>query len=318
MMLLSLFPVVLLSVSAVLVDGVASQLRTFRDTDRTTGMTVVCDKCPPGTFMKARCTSTHKSECAPCPQGSFTELWNYIGKCLRCGACGQNQVEKTACSAERDCQCECKKGYYYKKNYDMCFLHSECPPGQGVLTQGTADEDTVCHTCPNGSYSDTVSAHQNCTEHTICKDAGLELVLKGSIWHNSVCTSNEELKSRNGGDYLKEILPTFFVHQKMSLRRLRQILHRLPSEDRKKQGGTSGLNYSQLNVRINTWVTSATGKQIQQLPEILNQTGAISAGEKLQKKLRRINSRLSELCSLGNALFKIHCYFHQVLVLSIS
>lgn len=104
----------------------------------------------------------------------------------------------------------------------------------------------------------------------------------------------------DGGDYLKEILPTFFVHQKMSLRRLRQILHRLPSEDKKKQGGTSGLNYSQLNVRINTWVTSATGKQIQQLPEILTQTGAISAGDKLQNKLRRINSRLNELCSLGN------------------
>uniref|UniRef100_A0A8C9XV11 TNFR-Cys domain-containing protein n=1 Tax=Sander lucioperca TaxID=283035 RepID=A0A8C9XV11_SANLU len=169
----------LLSARVALVIGVAAPLLTFRNTDQITGNSLECDRCPPGTFMRAPCTATQKTQCAPCPQGSFTELWNYIGKCLRCGVCGHNEVEKTACTANSNCQCQCKQGYYHKKNYDMCVRHSECPSGQEVLTKGTADEDTVCQTCPDGSYSDTVS-----------------LVLKGSIWHDSMCTSCEELKSR--------------------------------------------------------------------------------------------------------------------------
>ena len=135
-LLLSLLPVMLLSLRTALVDGVAAPPLTFQDTDPLTGTPVVCDRCAPGTFLRARCTATRKSECAPCPAGSFTELWNYIGKCLRCGVCGQKQVVKTACSADSDCRCECKQGYYYKKKYDMCLRHSECPSGQEVLTQG--------------------------------------------------------------------------------------------------------------------------------------------------------------------------------------
>ncbi|XP_044026823.1 tumor necrosis factor receptor superfamily member 6B-like [Siniperca chuatsi] len=298
MMLLSLFPVVLLSLRATLVGGVAEPHPTFTDRDPNTGRTVVCDRCPPGTYLRARCTDTQKSECAPCPAGSFTELWNYIGKCLRCGVCSQNQVVKTACSADSDCQCECKQGYYYEKKYDMCLRHSECQSGQGVLTKGTADEDTVCQMCPKGTYSDTVSAHQNCTEHKHCNASGLELVLKGSTWHDSVCASCEGLRSRDGADYLKEILPAFFVHQKMPITRLRRVVQRLPSEGDRKQKETSGLNLSDLHVRINTWVASATAKQIRQLPKILPR--ANSAGERLQRKLQRIDSHLNELCFGGN------------------
>uniref|UniRef100_A0A8C9XT35 TNFR-Cys domain-containing protein n=1 Tax=Sander lucioperca TaxID=283035 RepID=A0A8C9XT35_SANLU len=254
-----------------LVIGVAAPLLTFRNTDQITGNSLECDRCPPGTFMRAPCTATQKTQCAPCPQGSFTELWNYIGKCLRCGVCGHNEVEKTACTANSNCQCQCKQGYYHKKNYDMCVRHSECPSGQEVLTKGTADEDTVCQTCPDGSYSDTVS-----------------LVLKGSIWHDSMCTSCEELKSRG------EITTSPPNHTTI------WVMHKLPSEDGKRQGATSGLNLSDLHARINAWVASASANQIRQLPEILAKTGANSAGERLQSKLQRIDSNLKQLCALGN------------------
>lgn len=137
-MLLSLFPavVLLLSLRAARVDGVAAPPLTFKDTDRMTGASLECDRCPPGTYLRARCTSTQKSQCAPCPSGSFTELWNYIGKCLRCDVCGQNQVVKRACTADSNCHCECKQGYYYKTEYDMCIGHSACPVGEGVLSNG--------------------------------------------------------------------------------------------------------------------------------------------------------------------------------------
>lgn len=126
----------LLATRAALLDGVAAQTPTFVHTDPHTGGPVVCDSCAPGTYLSASCTSTRKSVCAPCPPGSFTELWNYIGRCLRCGVCGQNQVEKTACTAKSDCQCQCKQGFYYRDADEMCVRHSECPVGQQVLSKG--------------------------------------------------------------------------------------------------------------------------------------------------------------------------------------
>ncbi|XP_076610949.1 tumor necrosis factor receptor superfamily member 6B [Chaetodon auriga] len=284
MMLVSFLLVLLLSTRAALAEGVAPE----------------CDRCPPGTYLRARCTPTEKSDCAPCPAGSFTELWNYIGKCLRCGVCGQNQRVKTACTASSDSQCECQQGYYYKKKYDLCLPHSECPPGQEVLTLGTADEDTVCKVCPNGTFSDTFSPHKNCTEHKSCEAAGLQLLLKGSTWHDSVCVSCQDHSLKDGADYLKEIIPAFFAHQKIHIRRLRRIVHKLPSEDCKRQGKKSGLSLSDLHKRINAWVSSATATQIRQLPAILTKTGADGAGERLQNKLQRIDSRLPELCAFGN------------------
>ncbi|XP_029299267.1 tumor necrosis factor receptor superfamily member 6B-like isoform X2 [Cottoperca gobio] len=279
---------------AVGMDGVAEQIRTFTYTDPVSGSSVECDRCPPGTYLRARCTSTAKSVCVPCPSGSFTELWNSIAKCLRCGVCGHYEVVRTACSADSDLQCECNQGYYYKKSSGMCHRHRQCPSGQEVLTKGGADEDTTCHSCPIGTYSDTASAHQNCTQHKRCDAPELQLVLKGSTWHDSVCKKREELESRDGGDYLKEILPAFFVHQKMCIRRLRQIVHKLRSEDGKKQR-SSGLNLSALHVQINTWVASATANQIRQLPAILTKTGANSAGERLLNKLKKIDSNLSQI-----------------------
>lgn len=65
-----------------------------------------------------------------------------------------------------------------------------------MSSPGTADEDTVCHSCPNGTYSNTVSALKNCTQHKSCDAPGLKLVLKGSAWHDSVCTSCQELVLR--------------------------------------------------------------------------------------------------------------------------
>ncbi|XP_022058148.1 tumor necrosis factor receptor superfamily member 6B-like [Acanthochromis polyacanthus] len=283
-----------------LVDSDASPAKTFELQDPVTGNPVICDRCPPGTYLRDRCSSTHKSQCAPCPPGSFTELWNHIGKCLRCGVCGYNMIEKTACTADSDCQCECKPGYYFKEEYDMCVRHSECPAGQGVASQGTANKDTVCHICSNNTYSDVSSAHNNCTEHQMCSDVEL---LKGSIWHNSICANCGVLK--DGGEYLKEILPAFFVQHKMNIKRLRRIVHRLPLEDGKKQAGTSEFNLLQLRYRINTWVASATPEQIRELPGILDKTGASSAGERLQNKLQRIDTNVKEQCTLGNEVLAV-------------
>ncbi|KAK5854602.1 hypothetical protein PBY51_004782 [Eleginops maclovinus] len=291
-MLVSLLPfMLLLSLRIARSEDVAPIVRTFTYT--ATGESLECDMCPPGTYLRARCTATQKSVCSPCPSGSYTELWNYIGRCLRCGACGHFEEVKTPCTAERDCQCQCAQGYYYQRNNEMCFRHKECRSGQEVLTKGTADEDTVCHNCPTDTYSNTYSSVYNCSQHKSCNAEGLKLVLKGSAWHDSVCTNCEELNSKDGGDYLKEILPAFFVHHNIPTRRLRRIAHKLPTKDGKKQV-VSGLDPSELHSRINSWVASATASQIRQLPDILKKTG-VNCDDRLVSKLQKIDSNLQQI-----------------------
>ncbi|XP_034017031.1 tumor necrosis factor receptor superfamily member 6B-like isoform X2 [Thalassophryne amazonica] len=273
----------------------ADPMRTFSCTDPSTGRALVCDRCPPGTYLRARCTAMQKSQCVPCPPGSYTELWNHISKCLRCSVCGQNQVLKTACTAHSDCQCQCQSGYYYHAKYDMCLRHKVCAPGQGVLHEGTSNEDTVCYECPSGTFSDTSSAQQNCTTHRSCSVSGMQLLLKGSSWHDSVCWSCNN--SQDGANYLKEIIPAFFVHQHMHIKRLRRVVHRLRSEDGKTKEDVSELDRATLYARIKPWVGSATSQQIRQLPAILQRIGANGATEKLENKLQRIDTQLSAPCA---------------------
>ncbi|XP_038135683.1 tumor necrosis factor receptor superfamily member 6B-like [Cyprinodon tularosa] len=287
---------ILLNAGPWLVSGDASAL-TYEGRDPISGRAVQCDRCPPGTFLRATCSSVKKSECSPCPQGSFTELWNYIGRCLRCGVCGRNQVVKKACTADSDCQCECKEGYFYDQRYETCLQHKECPSGSGVLAKGTPEKDTVCSICSPGTFSNISSTDRSCAQHRNCSEAGLVLVLKGSTWHDNVCANCGELK--DGATYLKEIIPAFFMHHPMKIQRLRRIVQRLPSEDGKKQGRPSELSFSKLHSQISSWVSSATPEQIRQLSAFLLKTKAIHAGEKLQRKLNRIVSNLSMQCDGG-------------------
>lgn len=43
---------------------------------------------------------------------------------------------KRACTVDSDCQCECKQGFYQAGLDDLCLPHSQCPLGQGVLSNG--------------------------------------------------------------------------------------------------------------------------------------------------------------------------------------
>ncbi|XP_060948343.1 tumor necrosis factor receptor superfamily member 6B-like [Limanda limanda] len=291
----SLVSMVLLVVHAVLLDGAL----TFKQTDPVTGTQLVCEGCAPGTYLRARCTDTSRSECAPCAPGSYTEIWNYIRKCLRCSTCGRYEVARTRCTAHSDTQCACKEGLYRPTQNHMCTRHRACASGEGVLSKGTSEQNTVCHVCSNGTFSDSVSALQNCTAPKSCDGAGQHLLLRSAPWHDSVCTSCSEL--RDGASYLREILPAFFLHHSMSEKRLRRLVHLLPSEDGKSQGGTAALQLPELNARLNTWIASAAEKQIRQLPAVLKRIGTGSSGERLHSKLQRIDSGVQQLCgALGN------------------
>lgn len=92
--------------------------------------------CPPGTHMAAHCTANRRTECLPCAEHQYTELWNYLPRCIYCNnVCYDNQEVELECSAMNNRVCRCKPGFYSAN--DLCRRHSECQPGLGVKTNGT-------------------------------------------------------------------------------------------------------------------------------------------------------------------------------------
>ncbi|XP_061531188.1 uncharacterized protein LOC133401798 isoform X2 [Phycodurus eques] len=116
-------------------DSASESPPTYKYKDPSTGETLACDKCPPGTHMSAHCTAAARTRCAPCRENHFTELWNYLPKCLYCSnfCTGDKEVE-TQCGPRRNRACRCKLGYFMTE--DDCSRHSECARGHGVLATG--------------------------------------------------------------------------------------------------------------------------------------------------------------------------------------
>lgn len=86
--------------------------------------------------MAAHCTANTRTQCEPCKDDHFTELWNYLPRCLYCdNFCYENQEEEKGCSATSNRLCRCKEGFYWSD--DFCIRHSECGKGSGVKTKGT-------------------------------------------------------------------------------------------------------------------------------------------------------------------------------------
>ncbi|XP_042601946.1 tumor necrosis factor receptor superfamily member 11B-like [Cyprinus carpio] len=165
--------------------GLAMDAHSYRRTDPVTGQQLLCDKCPPGTRMRAHCTISRQTECAPCGAGLYTEFWNYIAYCLRCDACSDHQRVVQPCNGTVNTVCECEAGFFWDQHF--CRRHSACKPGHGVKAPGTPHRDTVCELCADGHYANIMQTHAACVTHSACK-ADEQLVLPGSRWQdNCIC-----------------------------------------------------------------------------------------------------------------------------------
>ncbi|XP_036395643.1 tumor necrosis factor receptor superfamily member 6B-like [Megalops cyprinoides] len=269
--------------------AVTVPLPTYQHQDPITGEILTCNRCPPGHHMHAHCTATHQTKCSPCKPEHFTQYWNYLSKCLYCNNfCGENEFIKQECSPLNNRVCECKDGYY--RNYGLCMRHKECPPGYGVEQRGTAFRDTGCAKCSPSSYSSSSSALEACRNHTDCSSLGLETVMQGAAWHDSICASCEDLKARDRLVYLKEILPDFFAHQKMKLRKMQRLTRILRQKNGKKlRQDTEDANAQKvLQSAVSEWIKDATEERLRALPEILSKLRLNNVADKLVRKINRV------------------------------
>ncbi|CAI9563688.1 unnamed protein product, partial [Staurois parvus] len=154
--------------------------------DRDTHNLLQCDQCPPGSFVKQDCTVEQRTECAPCPSNHYADQWNFDKECQFCSTvCKELQYVKQECNSTRNRHCECAAGHFL--DVEFCISHTECPPGFGVLQQGTPESDTVCGECPKGMFSNVTSATAPCKKQTNCKNLRLKVAHKGSSTEDTVC-----------------------------------------------------------------------------------------------------------------------------------
>ncbi|XP_016376231.1 tumor necrosis factor receptor superfamily member 6B [Sinocyclocheilus rhinocerous] len=244
--------------------GWAADAHSYRRTDPVTGQLLLCDRCPPGTRLRAHCTRSRQTECAPCGPGLFTEFWNYIPDCLRCDACSDHQRAVQPCNGTVNTVCECEAGFFWDQHF--CRRHSACKPGHGVKAPGTPHRDTVCELCADGHYADVTQTHAACVTHSACK-TDEQLVLPGSRWHDNVCATCDHLTQKGLVDLFKPVLSGLHVQYRTSTERLQKLVDRRLR--RKRFGKRAALHPMQ---RLQHWSKETSEEESLNLPSILEES----------------------------------------------
>ncbi|XP_058504190.1 tumor necrosis factor receptor superfamily member 6B-like [Solea solea] len=281
-------PVQLLLLSGVLCGATAEDpVNTFLFTNPRTGEKLTCDKCPPGTYMRAPCTSSAKTQCNPCTSQHFTELWNYLPRCLYCNNfCTDNQEVETECSAVHNRVCRCKEGFYWAE--DFCVRHSKCEPGYGVTAKGTPQSDTVCEMCSEGYFSSSSPSLKTCVKHQECTDGKIAL-LHGSLQRDTVCGTCEELAS--GGETLRTFLSGLLTTHRMRMAKMKTFVTKYINKSVPRQRGP-------LQQEIRAWLARAPEDQLRKLPQMLKASQLSCMADNLETRLMEIKQQ-SPGCSLS-------------------
>uniref|UniRef100_A0A8C8R7L3 TNFR-Cys domain-containing protein n=1 Tax=Pelusios castaneus TaxID=367368 RepID=A0A8C8R7L3_9SAUR len=199
---------------------------TYSWKDPVTHDRVVCNQCPPGTFVAQHCTKDKPTVCAPCPDLHYTQFWNYLEKCRYCNViCGELQAELHQCNTTHNRVCRCRPGYYAES--DFCIEHTECPPGSGVVRLGTPYENTKCEKCHHGFFSSSSSSTEPCKKHQSCSQQGKETNVLGNQFHDTLCTTCRMFMGNStqesGNKDCEQAVIDFVVYQNIPVRKLKRL-----------------------------------------------------------------------------------------------
>uniref|UniRef100_A0A665X8M4 TNFR-Cys domain-containing protein n=1 Tax=Echeneis naucrates TaxID=173247 RepID=A0A665X8M4_ECHNA len=182
-----------------------------------------CPKCQPGTHVKKDCTEFMSTSCQTCSNGTFMSQITGLKYCLPCTNCdtGSGVKVKRSCTKTLDAICEPLEGFYcIDTKEDSCVAaekHSECKPGQYIITKGTASKDTLCSDCSHGTFSDGTLT--SCRPQTKC-DAENHLIKPGTAAADAECVGNGSLTAAMISVFLLLILGValfFFLYRKKYL-----------------------------------------------------------------------------------------------------
>ncbi|XP_056455786.1 tumor necrosis factor receptor superfamily member 14-like [Gadus chalcogrammus] len=154
--------------------------------------TECCPECPPGWYLVKDCTHGIITKCSTCPNGTFQAGHTKERQCSACKKCdaGLGRKVKKSCTSKSDAECEVLDGFFCSdSNGGGCRTAQRhrlsCSPGQYIGQRGTADKDTECLHCTDGTFSDgTVSS---CQPHTTCDSVGGVQIQPGTNSTDSTC-----------------------------------------------------------------------------------------------------------------------------------
>uniref|UniRef100_A0A8C5BW51 TNFR-Cys domain-containing protein n=1 Tax=Gadus morhua TaxID=8049 RepID=A0A8C5BW51_GADMO len=131
-----------------------------------------CPKCPPGKKISEDCKKNRATICTICTNGTFQEGLNQqrhcVSNCTKCDE-GLGLKVKKSCSSTSDAVCKPLDGFFCSdSNRGGCRTAQRhrlsCSPGHYIGQRGTADKDTECLHCTDGTFSDGTST--SCKNHT--------------------------------------------------------------------------------------------------------------------------------------------------------
>ncbi|KAM9350176.1 tumor necrosis factor receptor superfamily member 5-like [Symphorus nematophorus] len=154
-----------------------------------------CKMCGPGTSMSSFSTCM-EPQCQECGRNEYQDKYTRESKCKHQPFCDPDRnFQMTAHESKKQSTCMCKLGFHCAtEDCTACVLHRGCEPGYGVQSKGKHTHDTVCHKCPEGTYSDETSRDGVCKKWTECGN-GQHILQKGTDISNSICveTSRTQL-----------------------------------------------------------------------------------------------------------------------------
>ncbi|XP_059915568.1 tumor necrosis factor receptor superfamily member 3-like isoform X10 [Gadus macrocephalus] len=155
-----------------------------------------CLSCQPGQYLVKDCIESIEmiitTECSSCPDGTFQAGYNEQKQCSNCTKCdaGLGLKVKKSCSSTSDVLCKPLDGFFCSdSNGGGCRVAQRhrlsCSAGYYIGQRGTADKDTECLHCTDGTFSNGTSS---CQPHTTCDSVGGVQIKPGTDSTDSTCT----------------------------------------------------------------------------------------------------------------------------------
>ncbi|XP_058849095.1 tumor necrosis factor receptor superfamily member 14-like [Acipenser ruthenus] len=158
-----------------------------------------CPMCSPGSSVFRACTQDSITSCIPCTRGTYTEEPNGLLKCFTCKNCDEASglAVLHKCQLQKNTICGPLTGYFCSGKArgggcDQGQKHTVCRAGERVKSQGTAESDTRCEGCPEGTFS-TKDMSLNCTAWTDCALNDKVKYTEGSSTADVQCQENSSV-----------------------------------------------------------------------------------------------------------------------------
>ncbi|CAL8288276.1 unnamed protein product [Gadus morhua 'NCC'] len=162
-----------------------------------------CYACDAGSRIYRDCPlEGGQTRCRPCAKDTFATGLNRYKHCTPCTSCESDRGLrlKRSCTETRSALCETMDGYFCREPLEggcrEAQRHSvSCSAGYQIGQKGTADKDTECLKCTNGTFSNGTLT--SCQPHTNCEALNLYQIKPGTDSTDSECGehgSNAERK----------------------------------------------------------------------------------------------------------------------------